>query len=197
MTNIDFEKADKKMTKLEQYWMNQDLSYANNVQQVGQQITQGRQRLINKLIEKLPEKEVMKDSIERFREGSDIDEDVQVIVDECEEMIQLAEKHPYMFNLVKRLANTNSIFPIIKNQTDPSSILVHLQCYKPDVYKMLLSEVGGFEYIKILTMRVWNEIKDDVEELDRELQQQVSQGQVQQQPSQSQMMGNQMQGGGY
>ncbi len=170
MTYIDFEKADKKMSNLEQYWLEKDLSNLRVKQEVGQEFAEVRKRAIGSLVDKIPEDELLRESIEKFRKGEEIDNEVEILTEECQEMIELAKRHMSIFAVMTNVAGVPSIYPIIKNQVDPSSILIHLQCYRPDTYQILLNEVGGFEYVKYLTVRVWSELREDVEQLDNHLQ---------------------------
>lgn len=180
---IDWEKADKKLSKVEEYWLSLDLTNQQGQRELVQQMTQGREKAIRKLVDKIPDEDTIRERIEHFRTGGDMEE-IDELVKEVREYIELAERHPTLLNFARRMADTNSFHNLMENQVDPSVMLVQLNCYKPEVYKVLLQEAGGFEYIKILTLRTWKRVEDDIKKLDEKV------NQMEQQKAQ---MGNQAQ----
>lgn len=157
---------DKKLSRIEKYWLQRDVSDNEEMQEVIMQITEGRDKMIQKMVDKIPNSEVVRDSILRFRDGDDgIQEDINNIVSEVKQYIELANRHKLMFKTFKRVAGISDLESVIRNNTDPVLILLAIQNKRPELYGVLLEEVGGFEYIKMLTLSIYSELEPDVKEL--------------------------------
>lgn len=163
---LDLDKIEKKLEKVEKYWLSQDFNNVQQMKGIVEQATQGRNKIAERLIKKLPENEVIVESITLFREG---DEELQKQLDEMEEeirgIIELGNKHKTLFKIFKRITGLEDIYVIVRNQIDPCSVLLHIQLYRPELYEILLKEAGGFEYIKVLTQEMFRRVEPDLKEL--------------------------------
>lgn len=164
--SLNLDKIEKKLEKIEKYWLSLDFNNAQQMRGVVQQATEGRNKMAERLIKKLPEDDIVRESIQLFREG---DEELQKQLDELEneviDVINLGNKHKTLIKIFKRITGIKDIYSLVKNQIDPVSIMLHIQLYRPSLYTVLLEEAGGFEYIKILTLETFKRVEPKLKEL--------------------------------
>lgn len=164
--SLNLDKIEKKLEKVEKYWLSLDFNNVQQMRGVVEQATEGRNKMAERLIKKLPEDEMVRESIQLFREG---DEELQKQLDEIEneimDIIDLGNRHKTLMKIFKRITGIKDIYALVKNQIDPVSIMLHIQLYRPSLYTVLLEEAGGFEYIKVLTLEMFSRVEPQVKEL--------------------------------